>query len=46
MCWGKGGGLLPGSSMYTHSSMDVCSLEQQAVPTLERVLISAPCIQR
>ena len=26
---GKGGGLLPGSSMYTHSSMDVCSLEQR-----------------
>ena len=24
-----GGGLLPGSSMYTHSSMDVCSLEQR-----------------
>ena len=26
---GGGGGLLPGSSMYTHSSMDVCSLEQR-----------------
>ena len=26
---GKGGGGLPGSSMYTHSSMDVCSLEQR-----------------
>ena len=27
---GEGGeGLLPGSSMYTHSSMDVCSLEQR-----------------
>ena len=24
-----GGGLLPGSSMYAHSSMDVCSLEQR-----------------
>ena len=24
----------------------LCSLERQAVPTLERVLISAPCIQR
>ena len=26
---GGRGGLLPGSSMYTHSSMDVCSLEQR-----------------
>ena len=26
---GEGEGLLPGSSMYTHSSMDVCSWEQR-----------------